>query len=108
LAIKTLQEAGIETYALICPVMPFLTDVEALIEMVTPYVDTIWFYGLIMKNIGDRNWRYVSRILNQHFPEHQGDYKRIAFLSDHPYWIELRHKLEEIQLDTGLKMEIRV
>ena len=40
-ALKKIKEAGIETYTLICPVMPFITDVESLIDLVAPYSDTI-------------------------------------------------------------------
>jgi DNA repair photolyase len=43
-ALKKLKEAGVEMYVLICPVMPYITDVEALINIVAPIADTIWIY----------------------------------------------------------------
>ena len=46
-ALKTLKEAGLETYVLVCPVMPFTTDVDRVIEMVAPDSDTIWVYPLL-------------------------------------------------------------
>ena len=42
-----MKENGIETYTLICPVIPFITDVESLIDLVALYSDMIWnFYGM--------------------------------------------------------------
>jgi DNA repair photolyase len=43
-ALKMLREAGVETYVLNCPVMPYITDVETLIDVVAPIADTIWIY----------------------------------------------------------------
>jgi len=40
-ALKKLKNSGIETYTLICPVMPFITDIESVIELVAPYSDKI-------------------------------------------------------------------
>ncbi len=107
-ALKSLKEAGIETYALICPIMPFISDLEALIGMAAAHADTLWFYGLSMNEPGDRNWRYVRKILDDHFPELMEKYHRIAFSSNHPYWLKLRHKLEEIKLKSHLNMKIEV
>jgi len=107
-ALKKLKQAEIETYALICPVMPFLTDVERLIEMVKPYADTIWIYALHMENEIDRNWLNVRRILDHHFPDMTEKYKQIAFSKDHPYWVELRKKLEKLQQKRKLNLRIEL
>ena len=106
--LKRFKEAGIETYTLICPVMPFITDVESLLEIVEPYSNTIWFYGLSMDNMKDKNWEYVSDILDQHFPGMKENYAQIAFSSSHPYWAELRQKLMDIQSKTRLNMRINL
>ena len=49
--------------------MPFISDVESLIEMVAPYADTIWVYALTMEAEEDRNWQNVRGILHSHFSE---------------------------------------
>jgi len=105
-ALKTLKDAGIETYALICPIMPYITDVEACIEMVAPYADTIWFYALSMKAEQDTNWQAIHKILVRYYPDLVDSYRQIVFSSECPYWIGLRAKLEEIQAKTGLNMKI--
>jgi len=105
-ALKRLKNAGLETYALICPVMPFLTDAESLIEAVAPYADTIWIYALSMRNEVDRNWQNVKDILDHHFPELTRRYRRIAFSPDDQYWSGFRRRLEGMQVDTRLKLKI--
>lgn len=107
-ALKKLKAAGIRTYTLICPVMPFITDVAALIEMVAPYADSIWIYGLRMEAEGDRNWQNVRSILDRHFPELAERYREIAFSASHPYWAELRRELEEIQRESRLDLRIEL
>jgi DNA repair photolyase len=107
-ALKTLKDAGIETYVLICPVMPFITDIEACIEMVAPYADTIWFYALSMVSEGDRNWQYILNILKRHYPELTEQFRQPAFSSGHPYWNKARAKIEALQLESGLNMRIEL
>ena len=107
-ALQRLRSAGVETYILICPVMPFLTDVEHLIEMVEPYADTIWLYALSMKNEGDRNWQDTQKVLDQHFPELTESYRQITFSTDHPYWTELRLRMQEIQTEKQLNLRIEL
>jgi DNA repair photolyase len=107
-ALKVLKEAGIQTYALICPIMPYITDVEVCIEIVAPYADTIWFYALSMESEVDPNWRNVREILNLHYPSLVEGYRRSAFSGDHPYWVDLRGKLEAIQSKTDLNMKIEL
>jgi DNA repair photolyase len=107
-ALRRLREAGIRTYVLICPVMPFITDVEALIEMVAPHADTIWIYALSMGAERDKNWQNVMGILDRHFPGLTEQYRQIAFSAAHPYWAKLRRELEEIQRESRLDLRIEL
>jgi DNA repair photolyase len=105
-ALQALREAGVSTYALICPVMPFLTDARSLVERVASCADRIWVYALSMEAEEARNWRNVQGILDRHFPEMTGPYREIAFSAAHPYWAELRHDLERLQTKSGLDLQI--
>jgi DNA repair photolyase len=107
-ALKALKAVGIETYVLICPILPFITDVESCIDMVAPYTDTIWFYALSINSERDRNWQYLVQVLECHYPDLVRQYRQIVFAGGHPYWAGLRCKLEEIQQQLGLQMEIRL
>ncbi len=106
--LKALKDAGIETYVLICPIIPFITDVEVCIEIVAPYADTIWFYALSIATEEDSNWQYLLKILHRHYPELTDQFRQAALSSDHPYWRELRTKIETIQKNTGLSMRIKL
>ena len=107
-ALKKLKESGIETYVLINPVMPFISDVDALIEKISPYADTIWIYGLHMESQKDENWKNVKSILEQNFPDLLEKYTNIGFKENHPYWQKMRQKLKDLQSEKKLNLEIRV
>lgn len=108
-ALKMLKEAGIETYMLICPVMPPpITDVDAIIDVVAPYVDTIWVYALRMKGEEDANWRKLEAVLSSYFPDTMERCKEMAFTPTHPHWDGLRANLERIRSERGLNMRVEL
>ena len=107
-ALKKLKNSGIETYTLICPIMPFITDIESVIELMSPYSDTIWVYKLHMESENDKNWINVKSILDKHFPELTEQYQKITFSKNHPYWKRIRHKLEEIKSKKCLNLKIEL
>jgi DNA repair photolyase len=106
--LRALKEAGLPTYVLICPVMPYITDVKGVTEAVAPYADTIYVYGVQMDAEDEPNWRNVRGILDKHFPELTDSYREIAFSPEHPYWAALRQELREFQRETGLDVRSEV
>ena len=107
-ALRKLREAGIQTSALICPVIPYITDVIPLIDLLDPYTDVIWIYGLSMNARSDRNWQNVQGILNIHFSEQKEAIEAAIFSKDHPYWIELRQNIIDLQKDRPLNLNIHL
>ena len=108
-ALKTLKEAGLETYVLVCPVMPFTTDVDRVIEMVAPYSDTIWVYPLQVEGEESLNWRRIQDVLDYYFPGLSGRYREIVFSEGkHPYWKEVREKLEQYSDRYHLNLRIEI
>jgi DNA repair photolyase len=107
-ALKRLHEAGIRTYALICPVMPFITDVGKLIDWVAPSADEIWVYALRIDREEQRNWRNLRGILGRHFPGLEETYREIALRAEHPYWAGLRRKLEVLKQERKLELRIEL
>jgi DNA repair photolyase len=105
-ALKALKEAGIATYALICPVMPFITNTKRLVKQVADCANRIWVYGLNIETAQDRNWRNVQRILDRQFPDVVEQYRQILFSAGHPYWTDLRHELERLRAEGGLDLRI--
>jgi DNA repair photolyase len=107
-ALRQLHEAGIETYALICPVIPHLTDVTALIERVSPHADKIWVYPLAVEGEDDRAWRNIEAILRHHHPRRRALVREIVFSQDHAYWMDLLQELEERYTGSGLDLRLEI
>jgi len=107
-ALQKLREAGIRTSALICPVVPYITDVTPLIEMLASYTDAIWIYGLSFEDRSGRNWQNVQRILHDHFPNLKEQIETVLFAEEHAYWAELRRQLTELKMDRKLDLRIHL
>ncbi len=107
-ALEKLKNAGVKTSALICPVIPFITDVISLIDMLQLFANTIWIYGLSILDRTEKNWQNVQRILNDEFPKKADQIEEIIFKKDHEYWKELRKDLVEIQKDNQLDLRIHL
>jgi DNA repair photolyase len=103
-----LREAGIKTSALICPVIPYITDVTPLIDSLVSLTDLIWIYGLSIEKRSDRNWENVKGILKSQFSEFQQEIEKVIFSKDHPYWTRLRKKLSDFKESRGLNLSIHL
>ena len=104
--LSKLREAGIKTYALICPVFPHITNVELLIDMLASHTDEIWIYGLSMEEHSDLSWQNTDVILSRHFPKLKKRIEAAAFSAQHPYWAALRQKLEKLGKERQLDLKI--
>ena len=107
-ALRKLREAGIKTSALICPVIPYITDVKPLIDWLEPLTDTIWIYGLSIEKRSDRNWQNLEIILKEYFPDLREPIEEIVLSKDHQFWTQLRQKIEVIQKDRQLDLSIHL
>ena len=106
--LQTLRRAGIRTYVLVCPVMPEITDVEAIVRMVAPSVEHVYVYRLRMNAETDANWRSIEPILHAHDPELPDRYLRIAFCKEDPYWRSLSARLRDLAAPNGIELSIEV
>ena len=107
-ALHKLREAGIRTSALICPVIPYITEVIPLIDMLERCTDVIWIYGLSIQERSDRNWHNVEDILNRHYRNLKEQIEAATFSKDHSYWIQLRQDLLRLQRERQLKLSIHL
>ncbi len=105
-AMKALGEAKIRTSALLCPVMPFLSDVGSLVESMADHADRIRVYGLSILEQSDPNWRNVEKILETHFKDLKDDIKNVVFDKKHAFWKKLGQDLRKIQEIRKLNMSI--
>lgn len=107
-ALHQLKAAGIKTSALICPVIPYITDVKPLIDLLAESADKIWVYGLSILNRSNRSWQNVERITGTHFPVLKRRIENIVFSKKHSYWENLRNELLKIQNEQNLRLRIHV
>jgi len=107
-ALRELKRAGIETYALISPVMPLITNITMQINMLKEIVDTIWVYRLEMNSVDAQSWKNIENIMAESFPQILRLFKEITFNKNHRYWTEMKATLEKIrsELNIGLVVEI--
>ncbi len=105
-AMGQLKNAGIRTGALLCPVVPYITDPVQLIDMVEALADVIWVYGLGMEDRSGVNWLNMERIINRHFPDLLDRIEPVIFSKKHMYWAQLRDRLETLKNNGSLNLNI--
>ena len=107
-ALRSLNREGIKTSALVCPVIPYLTDVKPLIDMLTPWAENIWIYGLSIDDRSKRNWKNIEDILSSSFPNLKSQIEKVVFSKDHAYWVLLRKYLMELQEENQSNLRVHL
>jgi len=107
-ALRKFKAAGIRTAALLCPVIPYITEVRRLIDMLAPHTTKIWIYGLSILDANEVNWQHVKRILKAYFPDLKDQVEAAVFSKEHPYWLALRKDLEDMAKERKLDLSIHV
>ena len=107
-ALHQMKGAGVRTGALICPVIPYITDAIQLIDMLAPCADVIWIYGLSIINRLDQNWLNMKKILNREFPDLLEQIEPAIFSKEHIYWAQLRDDLVALKDDRQLNLNIHL
>jgi DNA repair photolyase len=107
-ALRQMKAAGVRTGALICPVIPYITDAIQLIDMLAPCTDVIWVYGLSIVNRSDQSWLNMQKILNREFPDLLDRMASAIFSKEDRYWAQLREDLVALKNDRQLNLNIRL
>ena len=107
-ALKKLKAAGVKTAALVCPVIPYITNVKLLIDNLAEHADRIWIYGLSIQNRSDSKWQNFEKILESHFPDLKRAIQSAVFSKTHSYWGQLRRDLSRLKTDIKLNLSIHV
>jgi DNA repair photolyase len=105
-ALREIKEAGVKTGALICPVIPYVTEISPLIDWLSSYTDRIWVYGLGVREPSDLYWKNVQGILKRHFPALKGNIEKIIFDKKNLYWKQLRQDIGDMQVDRHFDISI--
>lgn len=107
-ALQELKAQGVKTAALICPVIPHITNVKRLIDELAGHADKIWIYGLSIQAWSDLNWQNVEKILEIHFPDLKRAIQSAVFSKTHAYWGQFRGDLSRFNKDRQLNLSIHV
>ncbi len=93
-ALMRLKDEGFKTFAFIGPVLPYLTDVEEIVDAVAPYVNEIMVEDL---NFGPAR-KEIMKTIREHFPELEWKYAGLT----RSYWIGEEKKIREIAKKYGV------
>ncbi len=107
-AMQKLKSEGIRSSVLLCPVIPYITDVMTLIDSVAELSDKIWIYGLSILNRSDRNWQNLEMILERHYNDLKSRIEDVVFNKDHSYWTSPRDGLLQLKQERSLNLDIHV
>ncbi len=107
-ALREIKQAGINTSALLCPVIPYISDIKPLLDKLIPYTNKIWIYGLSILSPTEQSWLNIKNTLTQNFPELYDAIEEIVFSRKHEYWEKLRLELETMKAKRQLDLEIRL
>lgn len=91
--LKKLKENKIKTYAFIGPIFPNITDIELLINELSPFVDLFCFENLNLRG------KYKKRVLNYIREKHSNKirvYEDIYEKKSLQYWSELEKDIKNI------------
>jgi DNA repair photolyase len=107
-ALNQIKAAGVRTGALICPVIPYITDAIQLTDMLAPCTDVIWIYDLSIINRSDQNWLNMKKILKREFPDLLERIEPAIFSKEDRYWAQLKDDLVTLKNHRQLKLNIRL
>ena len=107
-ALEQLKAAGIKTGALVCPVIPYISEVSLLIDQLASCTDEIWIYGLSIIDRKDRNWLNIESILEKYYPDLKEKIETVVFSKNHPFWRQLRNDLITLREERQLNLNIHV
>jgi len=107
-ALRLCKEAGIGTSALVCPVIPVITDTENLISKLEYITEKIWIYGISLQNRKEECSLNVENILMLNFSNEAEEIESIIYSKNHSYWVKLRNKLKVIKERQNLDLRINL
>jgi len=90
-ALKTLHQAGITTYVFISPIIPFVTDVFNIIDLVKDDIDYLMFDTLNLKD--PANKRRMYHLIESILPNRLDEYQKIFDSKSSRYYDDLKIKI---------------
>ena len=109
-ALAELKNAGVRTGALLCPIIPYITESIDLLEDLAKCADRIWVYPLSVEDEDpkDQGWINTRRIIREHFPEKAAEIEQAILNKNHPYWHQLKAEIESFGKGRSLDLRIHI
>jgi len=92
-ALKKLHQAGIPTYAFIAPILPYLTDLPAIFQILHGQVNEIWLDSF---NTSLANWQGLKEVFGKNWPDLVQQYETIFFKNRKQYLEQLRKQVQAL------------
>ncbi|MCK7487260.1 MAG: hypothetical protein MZU97_18445 [Bacillus subtilis] len=92
-ALQALKKAGIRTYAFVAPILPYITDVMALIDLLSPHVDYLMFDTLNLSD--EKNKASMFALVEKHKPEIAASFQAVFRDSKSRYYSDLKRQIQE-------------
>jgi DNA repair photolyase len=101
--LETCYEAGIPTSLFMSPIFPYITDFRALVDRAVPFVDSIWFENL---NLRQGYKEDILAYVRARYPEHYRGYLDIYQRGDVSYWLALKEEIEDYCARVGISCQM--
>lgn len=101
--LETCYEAGIPTSLFMSPIFPYITDFRALVDRAVPFVNTIWFENL---NLRQGYKEDILAYVRARYPEHYRGYLDIYQRGDVSYWLALKEEIEDYCARVGISCQM--
>ena len=95
-ALETLHKEGVKTYLFISPVFPYITDIKAICDRVSPHVDMICFENLNLRGSAKQD---ILNYIAEKYPQYLKEYQNIYTKGDISYWKQLESRIKEMSAD---------
>ncbi len=102
-ALRTLKESGISTWVFLGPVMPYLTEAEALVDAIAAVEPD--YILLDRLRLRDDIWNGVTEFIKEFNPKLLSEYERI-FLEGGEYYRELFERVIMKCKEKGIRCEV--
>lgn len=102
-AVKEINEAGIETYVFVSPIIPYITKIEEIINKTAPYVDYFMFENLNLRPINRKQMeRFIKEFNLRLWPK----YEQIYDSENKKYWERIKKCIKDTCEDYGKEYKI--
>ena len=102
-AMKRLKENGIQTYAFIGPIFPFLTDLTAMFKKFKELKTDFIFCENLNHKAG--TWQEISKTIKTKYPELSKKYEGI-FFANNEYWIDVENQIIKVANEFDIKTKV--